>query len=141
MNCKIEMYHEFQIRNFYSQIWWFDNNMTFYIDSMIESYLKTELLSTIDYYVFNNISSLHLAIKSFSFQYSKIRSLKIEIERLNKDFNEFYHSWLVRPKIFHHKWKEDDSLFKKLFEQRLKSKNFNRRVNLRLKELAKNRRS
>ena len=86
------------IDNFHFQLDDLRLNMGSFIENRLKNYLKTDLSTTEEDYVYHGISLLNLAIKSFINEHQKEKSLKSSLSLLNTKLMYLLNNWIVIDK-------------------------------------------
>ena len=86
------------IDNFHFQLDDLRLNMGSFIENRLKNYLKTDLSTTEEDYVYHGISLLNLAIKSFINEHQKEKSLKSSLSLLNTKLMYLLNHWIVIDK-------------------------------------------
>ena len=86
------------IDNFHFQLDDLRMNMGSFIENRLKNYLKTDLSTTEEDYVYHGISLLNLAIKSFINEHQKEKSLKSSLSLLNTKLMYLLNNWIVIDK-------------------------------------------
>ena len=125
-----DMYFEFMIKNFYSQINYRKNHMGKFIDMDIEDYLKSDLTRSFEQeWVWDSLTRMDIAVGSFFQQFKDEKRFSKSVQDLVTYNHKNNDVWYMCEQNKKGKFVDGTSKFMKLVKERMKALNFDKRVN------------